>query len=54
VLITPSLGVSNWLVIYIINTAPPISQLADLIKDQRVDMLCFQETIKQDFTSMEF
>jgi hypothetical protein len=23
VLITPSLGVPNWLVIYIINTAPP-------------------------------
>jgi hypothetical protein len=25
VLITPSLGVPNWSVIYIINTAPPVS-----------------------------
>jgi hypothetical protein len=30
VLITPSLGVPNWLVIYIINTAPPTSFLAPL------------------------
>jgi hypothetical protein len=30
VLITPSLGVSNWPVIYIINTAPPTSFLAPL------------------------
>jgi hypothetical protein len=30
VLITPSLGVSNWAVIYIINTAPPTSFLAQL------------------------
>jgi hypothetical protein len=30
-----------------------ISQLADLIKDQRADMLCFQETIKQDFLPIE-
>jgi hypothetical protein len=30
VLITPSLGVSNWLVIYIINTAPSTSFLAPL------------------------
>jgi hypothetical protein len=30
VLITPSLGVSNWSVIYIINTAPPTSFLAPL------------------------
>jgi hypothetical protein len=28
VLITPSLGVPNWSVIYIINTAPPTSFLA--------------------------
>jgi hypothetical protein len=28
VLITPSLGVPNWPVIYIINTAPPTSFLA--------------------------
>jgi hypothetical protein len=30
VLIKPSLGVSNWPVIYIINTAPPTSFLASL------------------------
>jgi hypothetical protein len=30
VLITPSLGVSNWPVIYIINIAPPTSFLAPL------------------------
>jgi hypothetical protein len=30
VLITPSLGVPNWSVIYIINTAPPTSFLAPL------------------------
>jgi hypothetical protein len=30
VLITPSLGVPNWPVIYIINTAPPTSFLAPL------------------------
>jgi hypothetical protein len=30
VLITPSLGVPNWPVIYIINTAPPTSFLASL------------------------
>jgi hypothetical protein len=30
VLITPSLGVPNWLVIYIINTAPSTSFLAPL------------------------
>jgi hypothetical protein len=30
VLIKPSLGVSNWSVIYIINTAPPTSFLAPL------------------------
>jgi exonuclease III len=30
-----------------------VSQLADLIKDQRADMLCFQETIKQDFSPSE-
>jgi hypothetical protein len=30
VLIIPSLGVSNWPVIYIINTAPPTSFLAPL------------------------
>jgi hypothetical protein len=30
VLIKPSLGVSNWPVIYIINTAPPTSFLAPL------------------------
>jgi hypothetical protein len=30
VLITPSLGVSNWLVIYIINIAPSTSFLAPL------------------------
>jgi hypothetical protein len=30
VLITPSLGVPNWPVIYIINTAPPISFLVPL------------------------
>jgi hypothetical protein len=30
VLITPSLGVSNWPVIYIINTVPPTSFLAPL------------------------
>jgi hypothetical protein len=30
VLITPSLGVPSWLVIYIINTAPPTSFLAPL------------------------
>jgi hypothetical protein len=31
VLITPSLGVPNWPVIYIINTAPPTSFLAPLL-----------------------
>jgi hypothetical protein len=31
VLIKPSLGVSNWPVIYIINTAPPTSFLAPLL-----------------------
>jgi hypothetical protein len=30
ILITPSLGVPNWPVIYIINTAPPTSFLAPL------------------------
>jgi hypothetical protein len=30
VLITPSLGVPNWPVIYIINTGPPTSFLAPL------------------------
>jgi hypothetical protein len=36
VLITPSLGVSNWPVIYIINTAPPTSFLAPLPGKRRL------------------
>jgi hypothetical protein len=36
VLITPSLGVPNWPVIYIINTAPPTSFLAPLPGKQKI------------------
>jgi hypothetical protein len=36
VLITPSLGVPNWPVIYIINTAPPTSFLAPLRRKRRL------------------
>jgi hypothetical protein len=51
VLITPSLGVSNWLVIYIINTAPPTSFLAPLPRKKKTSargvshahpLLCFK------------
>jgi hypothetical protein len=34
VLITPSLGVPNWLVIYIINTVPPTRFLAPLPRNE--------------------
>jgi hypothetical protein len=50
VLITPSLGVPNWSVIYIINTTPPTSFLAPLPEKKKTSargvshahpLLCF-------------
>jgi hypothetical protein len=51
VLITPSLGVPNWPVIYIINTTPPTSFLAPLLGKKKTSargvshahpLLCFK------------
>jgi hypothetical protein len=51
VLITPSLGVFNWPVIYIINTAPPTSFVAPLPRKKKISargvshahsLLCFK------------
>jgi hypothetical protein len=50
VLVTPSLGVPNWPVIYIINTAPPTSFLGPLLRKKKTSargvshahpLLCF-------------
>jgi hypothetical protein len=50
ILITPSLGVPNWPVIYIINTAPPTSYLAPFLGKKKTSargvshahpLLCF-------------
>jgi hypothetical protein len=51
VLITPSLGVPNWSVIYVINTVPPTSFLAPLPRKKKTfargvshahPLLCFK------------
>jgi hypothetical protein len=47
VLITPSLGVPNWPVIYIINTAPPTSILAPLPRTEEEEEEAPTSTTRQ-------
>jgi hypothetical protein len=50
VLITPSLGVPNWSVIYIINTAPSTSFLAPLLGTEEEEEAPTSTTCQQNIT----